>query len=96
MKTAIIMTTALMSSSSMVSTVSINELRGFYFGDAMVSSKSDDGLLAGEVFTATAKIETPCTNYGDSCMGSPLKKFRRTRVNSNYIIFKQKTRLSLR
>ena len=93
MKTAIIMTIALMSSSSMVSTVSINELRGFDFGDAMVSSKSDDGLLAGEVFT---KIETPCTNYGDRGMGSPLKKFRRTRVNSNYIIFKRKTRLSLR
>jgi hypothetical protein len=95
MKTAIIMTTALMSA-SMVSTVSINELRGFYFGDAMASSKSENGLLAEEEFTATAKIETPCTNYGDSCMGTPLKKFRRTGVNSNHIIFKRKTRLSLR
>lgn len=83
-------------SASMVSIVLINELRGFHFDDAMVSFKSGNRLLTGEEFTRKAKIETPCTNYGDSCMSTPLKNFRRTGINSNYIMFKRKTRLSLR
>ncbi len=95
MKTAMITTTALMSV-LMVCAVSIHELRVFCFGDVMTSSKSDEGLLTGEKVTTTTKIETPCTNYSEDCRGSPLENFRRTRVNSNYIIFKRKIRLSLR
>lgn len=94
MISVVITTTALMSV-LMVYAVSIHELRGSS-GDVMTSSKSDEGLLTGEQFTETAKIDAPCPNYGDNCRRAPLGKFRRKRINSNYIIFKRKIRLSLR
>ena len=94
MISVVITTTALMSV-LMVYAVSIHELRGSS-GDVMTSSKSDEELLTGEKFTATAKMDPPCINYGDNCRGAPLEKFRRKRINSNYILFKRKIRLSLR